>query len=209
MAEEIEKRPIAQPFAIKLYPDEKETFKRIKEEMDGVRSDREALNVLMDFYQNPKTVEKIKDNPVLTQKITELEAEVEAKANEITELRSQLDQAKKDINANGETGTQLQLRIEQLEAENKALKEGKQHSPYYVGGDLPPVAYYYLQKMAEMQSKTDKQERTPFWIMSNNFIMDLQNPRSNHLPMIVSSEELRKAQEEYMKSLKIEQKEEE
>ena len=101
---------------------------------------------------------------------------------------------------NGETGTQLQLRIEQLEAENKALKEGKQHSPYYVGGDLHPVAYYYLQKMAEMQSKTDKQERTPFWIMSNNFIMDLQNPRSNHLPMIVSSDDMRKKLAEYKKS---------
>ena len=200
MSEEPEKRPIAAPFAIKLYPDERDLFKQLKEEMDGVRSDREALNVLMDFYQNPKTVEKIKDNPVLVQRNAELEAEIEAKANEITELRSQLDQAKKDLNANGETGTHLQLRIDQLEAENKALKEGKQHSPYYVGGDLHPVAYYYLQKMAEMQSKTDKQERTPFWIMSNNFIMDLQNPRSNHLPMIVSSEEMRKKLAEYKKS---------
>ena len=54
--------------------------------------------------------------------------------------------------------------------------------------------------MAEMQSKTYKQERTPFWIMSNNFIMDLQNPRSNHLPMIVSSDDMRKKLAEYKKS---------
>lgn len=208
MSEDTEKRPIAAPFAIKLYPDERDLFKQLKEEMDGVRSDREALNVLMDFYQNPKTVEKIKDNPVLTQKITELEAENEAKANEITELRAKLDAANNTINSNGEAGTQLQLEIDRLKEENEALKAGEKHSPYYVGGELPAVPMHFLNKMAELQSKKDGKERTPFWILANNFIKDLQNPRSNHLPMIVSADELRHAQTEYEKSLKNPEKEE-
>lgn len=209
MSEETKKRPIAAPFAIKLYPDERDLFKQLKEEMDGVRSDREALNVLMDFYQNPKTVEKIKDNPVLVQRVSDLEAEVESKANEIVDLRSKLDQAKQDLNTNSETGTQLQLRIEKLETENAALKDKNNLPENYVGGTLPPVPLYFLHKMAKLQSQKDKQERTPFYILATNFIQDLQNPLSNHLPMIVSSEELRKAQEEYKKSLKTEQKEEE
>ena len=202
MSEDTEKRPIAAPFAIKLYPDERDLFKQLKEEMDGVRSDREALNVLMDFYQNPKTVEKIKDNPVLVQRNAELEAEIEAKANEITELRAKLDAANNTINSNGEAGNKLQLEIDRLKEENEALKAGENHSPYFVGGELPPVPMHFLHKMAKLQSAKDKKERTPFWILANNFIQDLQNPLSNHLPMIVSSDELRKAQKEYEASLK-------
>lgn len=209
MSEEIEKRPTASQFTIKLYPDEREHFKQLRDIMDNVRSDREALNALMDFYENPKTVEKIKNNPVLVQHVSELEAEVESKANEIADLRSKLDQAKQDLNTNGKTGTQLQLRIEELEAENEALKAGEQHSPYYLGGELPPVAFRYAQKMAKLQSQRDKKERTAFWILANNFIADLQDPRSNHLPMIVSSDELRQADAEYKKSLETPKKEEE
>lgn len=210
MSEENEKRPTASQFTIKLYPDERERFKQLRDIMDNVRSDREALNALMDFYENPKTVEKIKDNPVLTQRVSELEAEVESKANEIADLRSKLDQAKQDLNTNGETGTQLQLEIDRLKAENEALKAGEKHSPYYIGGELPPVPYFYASKMARLQSQKDKQERTPFYILANNFILDLQNPLSNHLPIIVSSDELRAAQADYEKSLKkTEQKEEE
>lgn len=209
MSEEIEKRPTASQFTIKLYPDERERFKQLRDIMDNVRSDREALNAFMDFYENPRTVEKIKDNPVLVQRVSELEAEVESKANEIADLRSKLDQAKQDLNTNGETGTQLQLRIEELEAENEALKAGEQHSPYYLGGELPPVAFRYAQKMAKLQSQRDKKERTAFWILANNFIADLQDPRSNHLPMIVSSDELRQADDEYKKSLETPKKEEE
>lgn len=210
MSEEIEKRPTATQFTIKLYPDERERFKQLRDIMDNVRSDREALNALMDFYENPRTVEKIKDNPVLVQRVSDLEAEVESKANEIADLRSKLDQAKQDLNTNGETGTQLQLEIDRLKAENEALKAGEKHSPYYIGGELPPVPYFYASKMARLQSQKDKQERTPFWILANNFIQDLQNPLSNHLPIIVSSDELRAAQADYEKSLKkTEQKEEE
>lgn len=193
-----EKNPTAKPFTVRIYDDDIERFNHIASEMD-VETNGGAFRKLLDFYQNPPS-RIVRDNPEQTQRIATLEAEAEARTNTITDLQAKLKTAEELANKNGETGTQLQLRIEQLEAENKALKEGKQHSPYYVGGDLHPVAYYYLQKMAEMQSKTDKQERTPFWIMSNNFIMDLQNPRSNHLPMIVSSDDMRKKLAEYKKS---------
>lgn len=201
MSEETtEKRKVTQPFNIKLYPDEIDRFKQIKGEMDNVTTDRGALIAMMDFFENPKTVEKIKDNPVLVQRVSELEAEVESKANEITVLRSHLDQLQRDYNESGETGTQLQLEIDRLKEENEALKAGENHSPYFVGGKLHPVVYCYLQQMAEMQSKNDKKERSLFWILSNNFIQDLQNPLSNHLPMIVSSEDMRKKLAEYKKS---------
>ena len=203
MSDEIvEKRQVTQAFTIKLYPDEIDDFKRLAGEMENVTTMRQAFLALMDFFKNPKTVEKIKNNPVLVQRNAELEAEIETKANEITELRAKLDAANNTINSNGEAGTQLQLEIDRLKEENEVLKAGEQHSPYFVGGELPPVPMHFLHKMAKLQSAKDKKERTPFWILANNFIQDLQNPLSNHLPMIVSSDELRKAQKEYEASLK-------
>lgn len=204
---ETTKSPTAKPFTVRIYQEDIERFDRLASEMD-VQTKGGAFVNLMDFYENPpKNI--VKDNPVLVQRNAELEAEIETKANEITELRAKLDAANNTINSNGEAGTQLQLEIDRLKAENEALKAGEKHSPYYIGGELPPVPYFYASKMARLQSQKDKQERTPFYILATNFIQDLQNPLSNHLPMIVSSEELRKAQEEYKKSLKTEQKEEE
>lgn len=205
---ETTKSPTAKPFTVRIYQEDIERFDRLASEMD-VQTKGGAFVNLMDFYENPpKNI--VKDNPVLVQRNAELEAEIETKANEITELRAKLDAANNTINSNGETGTQLQLEIDRLKAENEALKAGEKHSPYYIGGELPPVPYFYASKMARLQSQKDKQERTPFYILANNFIQDLQNPLSNHLPIIVSSDELRAAQADYEKSLKkTEQKEEE
>lgn len=207
MPEETEKRQVTQAFNIKLYPDEIERFNTIKGEMDNVTTSRATLIALMDFFENPRTITK--DNPALVEKVRELEANAQIQTDTITDLQRQLEEAKSASNTNAEAGTELQLRIEALEAENAALKDKNNLPENYVGGTLPPVPLYFLHKMAKLQSQKDKQERTPFYILATNFIQDLQNPLSNHLPMIVSSEELRKAQEEYKKSLKTEQKEEE
>ena len=197
---ETTKLPTAKPFTVRIYQEDIERFERLASEMD-VQTNGGAFRNLMEFYENPpKNI--VKDNPVLVQRNAELEAEIEAKANEITELRAKLEAANNTINSNGEAGTKLQLEIDRLKEENEALKAGEQHSPYFVGGELPPVPMHFLHKMAKLQSAKDKKERTPFWILANNFIQDLQNPLSNHLPMIVSSDELRKAQKDYEASLK-------
>lgn len=197
-----EKRKVTQPFNIKLYPDEIDRFKTIKGEIDNVSTDRAALIALMDFFENPRTVEKIKDSQATLDRLHELEANAQTQTDTIADLQRQLEEAKSASNTNAEAGTRLQLEIDRLMAENEALKAGEKHSPYYIGGELPPVPYFYASKMARLQSQKDKQERTPFYILANNFIQDLQNPLSNHLPMTVSSDELRKAQKEYEASLK-------
>lgn len=205
---ETTKLPTAKPFTVRIYQEDIDRFERLASEMD-VNTNGGAFRNLMDFYENPpKNI--VRDNPVLVQRNAELEAEIEAKANEITELRAKLDAANNTINSNGEAGTRLQLEIDRLKEENNTLRTTPQQSPYYVGGELPAVPMYFLHKMAKLQSAKDKKERTPFWILANNFIQDLQNPLSNHLPMIVSSDELRAAQKDYEASLKkTESKEEE
>ena len=196
------KLPTAKPFSVRIYQEDIERFNRLAAEMD-VNTTGGAFRNLMDFYENPpKNIVQYKDSQATLDKLAELEGNAQTQAATIADLQRQLEEAKAASNTNAEAGTALQLRINALEAENDELKTRVKHSPYYIGGELPPVPLYYATKMAELQSQKDKQQRTPFWILANNFIQDLQNPRSNHLPMIVTSDELRQAQEDYEKSLK-------
>jgi len=205
-----QKLPTAKPFSVRIYPEDIERFNRLAAEMD-VNTTGGAFRNLMDFYENPpKNIVQYKDSQATIDRLHELEANAQTQADTIADLQRQLEEAKSASNTNAEAGTQLQLEIDRLKAENEALKAAEKHSPYYIGGELPPVPYHYALKMARLQSQKDKQERTVFWILANNFIQDLQNPLSNHLPIIVSSDELRAAQADYEKSLKkTEQKEEE
>lgn len=206
---ETTKLPTAKPFTVRIYQEDIERFDRLASEMD-VQTNGGAFRNLMDFYENPpKNIVQYKDSQATIDRLHELEANAQTQTDTIADLQRQLEEAEAAKNTNAEAGTALQLRIEALEAENAALKDKNNLPENYVGGTLPPVPMYFLRKMAKLQSQKDKQERTPFYILATNFIQDLQNPLSNHLPMIVSSEELRKAQEEYKKSLKTEQKEEE
>jgi len=203
-----QKLPTAKPFSVRIYQEDIERFNRLAAEMD-VNTTGGAFRNLMDFYENPpKNIVQYKDSQATIDRLHELEANAQTQADTIADLQRQLEEAKSASNTNAEAGTQLQLEIDRLKEENEALKASEQHSPYYVGGELSAVPLYYLKKMARLQSQKDKKERTPFWILANNFIQDLQDPRSNHLPMIVSSEELRKAEAEYKKSLETKKEEE-
>lgn len=203
------KLPTAKPFSVRIYQEDIDRFNRLAAEMD-VNTTGGAFRNLMDFYENPpKNIVQYKDSQATIDRLHELETNAKTQTDTIADLQRQLEEANSASNTNAEAGTALQLRIDELEKENERLRAGEKHSPYYIGGELPPVPFFYANKMAKLQSQKDKQERTPFYILATNFIQDLQNPLSNHLPMIVSSEELRKAQEEYKKSLKNEQKEEE
>lgn len=207
MPPETTKLPTAKPFTVRIYQEDIERFNRLAAEMD-VNTAGAAFRNLMDFYENPpKNIVQYKDSQATIDRLHELEANAQTQTDTIADLQHQLEEAEAAKNTNAEAGTKLQLEIDRLKAENEALKVLPEN---YVGGTLPPVPMYFLHKMAKLQSQKDKQKRTPFWILANNFIEDLQDPRSNHLPMIVSSAELRAAQAEYEKSLKkTEQKEEE
>lgn len=50
------KREVAKAFTIKCYQDDIDRFAAIKDGMEGVNTNTQALVALMDFYENPKTV---------------------------------------------------------------------------------------------------------------------------------------------------------
>lgn len=204
MAEQTENpggRPVAQTLSIKAYPDEIERFKTMKSTMDGVNTDRQAFVALMDFFENPpKAV--VKDNPALTQRIAELEAEAQQRAGEMADLRAKLEKAQGEANDNGQASATLQIRIEQLEADNAALREKKNLPENVITIEVHPVPWYFLKKMAESETKRKGEPVAPGAILTDLFVRDLQNPRSNNLPYIVSSSEIKEVSEKYEAAMK-------
>lgn len=171
MEENTAKREVCKAFAIKMYPEEIERFKRIASEMDGVSTDRNALLSLMDYFENPKTV--IKDNPELIKKNQELSDEIDELQETIASLKAEL--------------TRHQEETQQAETQ----KANRPENVFEV--EVHPVAFHFLKGMAE------KTKKTPGYILTDLFIKDLQNPRANNLPYIVASSEIKAKLEEYKK----------
>ena len=175
--EDTEKREVCQGYTIKMYPEEITRFKRLASEMDNVKTQREALNALMDFFENPKTV--VKDNPELINKNKDLQKEIE-------ELM--------------EANRNLAAQVEGYEAKIKSWNDEKAQRPdNLLEVVVHPVAFEFLKKMAAHQTKAKGFEVTPGDILVNLFLCDLQNPRANNLPYIVPTSEIRAKFEEYKK----------
>ena len=169
--EDTEKREVCQGYTIKMYPEEITRFKRLASEMDNVKTQRDALNALMDFFENPKTV--VKDNPELIKKNQELQEEIEELQETIASLKAEL--------------TKHQEEAQQAETQ----KANRPENVFEV--EVHPVAFHFLKGMAE------KTKKTPGYILTDLFIKDLQNPRANNLPYIVASSEIKAKLEEYKK----------
>ena len=195
---------------IKVYPEEKARFLKLKDEMDEViKTDRDAFISLMDFYENPKEIKV--DNPELIKKNQELQDEID----ELTEENASLKQRIEDLNAKVEelinsgnesamAAQRLQLELEASQEEIARLREtdkARTNRPANIFEvEVHPVAFHFLKKMSEYLSAQKKAEVTPGYILVDLFVKDLQNPRSNNLPYIVSSDEIRKVMVEYRKA---------
>lgn len=186
--------------SIKLYDDEWEEFKKIKEEMDGDNvTDRTVFLKMMDFYKNPKTIKV--DNP-------EHLSLIEQQNQELANLRQQLENSINEGNESAMSAQRLQMELDKAQEQIKALEEAAEHQTKAKANhpenvfevEVHPVPFYFLKKMAEHISKEKKTEITPGYILTDLFLKDLQNPRANNLPYIVTTAEISKVLEEYRKA---------
>lgn len=204
--EDTEKREVCQGYTIKMYPEEIARFKRLASEMDNVKTQRDALNALMDFFENPKTV--VKDNPEHIKKNQELQDEID----ELTEENASLKQRIEDLNVKVEelinSGNESAMSAQKIQLELEALKEESENQAKANANrpanifevEVHPVPFYFLKKMSEYLSNQKKTEITPGYILTDLFLKDLQNPRANNLPYIVTTAEISKVLKEYRKA---------
>ncbi len=114
---------------IKVYPEEKARFLKIKDEMDEIiKTDRDAFLSLMDFYENPKEIKV--DNPELIKKNQELSDEIDELQETVASLKAELAKHQEDA----------------------AQKSNKPENVFEV--EVHPVAFHFLKGMAEKTKKT-------------------------------------------------------
>lgn len=196
------KREVCKPFSIKMYQEDIDRFQKIASEMDNVKSNREAFNALMDFFENPKTVKV--DNPELIKKNQELQDEIdelmECNKNlvaQVENLEAKIEELTNSGNENAMAAQRIQMELDKAN-ETIASRANRPENIFEV--EVHPVPFYFLKKMAAYLSNQKKTEITPGYILTDLFLKDLQNPRANNLPYIVTTAEISKVLEEYRKA---------
>lgn len=154
-------------------------FVSLIDEMDNVNTQGQALERLIDVYEEPPKT-KILDKEIASQNEDLIKKNQEL-ADEIDELQETIANLK----------SALAMHQEEAESRSKAMAD-KPENVFEV--EVHPVAFHFLKGMAE------KTKKTPGYILTDLFIRDLQNPRANNLPYIVASSEIKAKLEEYKKA---------
>lgn len=191
-------------------------FVSLIDEMDNVNTQGQALERLIDVYEEPpktKILDKeiasqnedlIKKNQELADEIDELQDVNAQLKQKIEELNIKIEEVTNSGNDNAMAAQRIQLELEAAHEEIARLKEtdaARANRPANIFEvEVHPVAFHFLKKMSEYLSAQKKAEVTPGYILVDLFLKDLQNPRSNNLPYIVSTDEIRKVMEEYRKA---------
>ena len=188
-------------------------FVSLIDEMDNVNTQGQALERLIDVYEEPpktKILDKeiasqnedlIKKNQKLAAEIDEL---MECNKNLVVQVENLEAKVEELINSGNESAMsaqKIQLELEALKEESEHQAKAKANRPANIFEvEVHPVPFHFLKKMSEYLSAQKKAEVTPGYILVDLFLKDLQNPRSNNLPYIVSTDEIRKVMEEYRKA---------
>lgn len=150
-------------------------FVSLIDEMDNVNTQGQALERLIDVYEEPPKT-KILDKEIASQNEDLIKKNQEL-ADEIDELQETIASQKAELAKH---------------QEDAAQKSNRPENVFEV--EVHPVAFHFLKGMAE------KTKKTPGYILTDLFIRDLQNPRANNLPYIVTTAEISKVLEEYRKA---------
>lgn len=154
-------------------------FVSLIDEMDNVNTQGQALERLIDVYEEPPKT-KILDKEIASQN-EDLIKKNQDLQDEIAELQ--------------ETNASLKAEQAKHQEEAQQAETQKANRPENVFEvSVHPVVFHFLKGMAE------KTKKTPGDILTDLFIRDLQNPKSNNLPYIVPSSEIKAKLEEYKKA---------
>ncbi len=195
-------------------------FVSLIDEMDNVNTQGQALERLIDVYEEPpktKILDKeiasqnedlIKKNQELADEIDELQDVNAQLKQKIEELNIRIEEVTNSGNDNAMAAQRIQMELDkanetiaalQQEAENKTAKLANRPENIFEV-EVHPVPFYFLKKMAAYLSNQKKTEITPGYILTDLFLKDLQNPRANNLPYIVTTAEISKVLEGYRKA---------
>lgn len=193
------KREVCKPFSIKMYQEDIDRFQKIASEMDNVKSNREAFNALMDFFENPKTV-KI-DNPELIKKNQDLQDEIdelmECNKNlvaQVENLEAKIEELTNSGNENAMAAQRIQM---ELDKANETIAARANRPENFIEMYVHPIFFYFLKKMTEIFNKKYKKNLSYGDFLVDLFRRDMLHSRGNNLPDVISESEFFKVVDKY------------
>lgn len=190
------KREVCKPFSIKMYQEDIDRFQKIASEMDNVKSNREAFNALMDFFENPKTV-KI-DNPELIKKNQDLQDEIDELMECNKNLVAQVENLEAKIEELTNSGNDNAMAAQRVQMELDALKAAAENRPEnFIEMYVHPIFFYFLKKMTEIFNKKYKKNLSYGDFLVDLFRRDMLHSRGNNLPDVISESEFFKVVDKY------------
>ena len=190
------KREVCKPFSIKMYQEDIDRFQKIASEMDNVKSNREAFNALMDFFENPKTV-KI-DNPELIKKNQDLQDEIDELMECNKNLVAQVENLEAKIEELTNSGNENAMAAQRIQMELDALKAAAENRPEnFIEMYVHPIFFYFLKKMTEIFNKKYKKNLSYGDFLVDLFRRDMLHSRGNNLPDVISESEFFKVVDKY------------
>ena len=196
MEENTTKREVCKPFSIKMYQEDIDRFQKLASEMDNVKSNREAFNALMDFFENPKTV-KI-DNPELIKKNQDLQDEIDELMECNKNLVAQVENLKAKIDELTNSGNENAMAAQRIQMELDALKAAAENRPEnFIEMYVHPIFFYFLKKMTEIFNKKYKKNLSYGDFLVDLFRRDMLHSRGNNLPDVISESEFFKVVDKY------------
>jgi uncharacterized protein YoxC len=181
-------------------------FVSLIDEMDNVNTQGQALERLIDVYEEPpktKILDKeiasqnedlIKKNQELSDEIDEL---MECNKNlvaQVENLEAKIEELTSSGNANAMAAQRIQM---ELDKANETIAARANRPENFIEMYVHPIFFYFLKKMTEIFNKKYKKNLSYGDFLVDLFRRDMLHSRGNNLPDVISESEFIKVVDKY------------
>ena len=179
-------------------------FVSLIDEMDNVNTQGQALERLIDVYEEPPKT-KILDKEIASQnedlikKNQDLQDEVDELQETIANLKKHITDLYAKIDELTNSGNESAMAAQRIQMELDAVKEASENRPEnFIEMYVHPVFFYFLKKMTEMFNRKYKKSLSYGEFLVDLFRRDMLHARGNNLPDVISESEYFKVIDKYV-----------
>lgn len=178
-------------------------FVSLIDEMDNVNTQGQALERLIDVYEEPPKTrildkEIASQNEDLIKKNQELQDEVDELQETIANLKKHITDLYAKIDELTNSGNESALAAQRIQMELDAVKEASENRPEnFIEMYVHPIFFYFLKKMTEIFNKKYKKNLSYGDFLVDLFRRDMLHSRGNNLPDVISESEFFKVVDKY------------
>ena len=179
-------------------------FVSLINEMDNVNTQGQALERLIDVYEEPPKT-KILDKEIASQNedLIKKNQELQEEVDELKEANDNLKKHIEGLNAKVEelinSGNESAMAAQRIQLELDAVKEASENrAENFIEMYVHPIFFYFLKKMTETFNKKYKKNLSYGEFLVDLFRRDMLHARGNNLPDVISESEYFKVIEKYV-----------